>query len=88
MTQRPFTDTDLATTKPSRRLDMRGEVCPTPTDETLRVLEGMDAGQVLEVESDYYPAKSTIPYHCDKRGYRYLLLDSDQPVWRLRIEKS
>ncbi len=88
MTQRAFTDTDLATTKPSRRLDMRGEVCPTPTGETLRVLEGMDAGQVLEVESDYYPAKSTIPYHCDKRGYRYLLFDSDQPVWRIRIEKS
>ncbi len=88
MTQRAFTDTDLATTKPSRRLDMRGEVCPAPTDETLRVLEGMDVGQVLEVESDYYPAKSTIPYHCDKRGYRYLLLDSDQPVWRIRIEKS
>ena len=88
MTQRPLTDTDLATTNPSRRLDMRGEVCPTPTDETLRVLEGMDAGQVLEVESDYYPAKSTIPYHCDRRGYRYLLLDSGQPVWRIRIEKS
>ncbi len=88
MTQRPIADADLATVKPSRRLDMRGEVCPTPTDETLRVLEGMDAGRVLEIKSDYYPAKSTIPYHCDKRGYRYLLLDSDQPVWRIRIEKS
>ena len=88
MTQRPLTHTDLATTEPSRRLDMRGEVCPTPTDETLRVLEDMTAGQVLEVVSDYYPAKSTIPYHCDKRGYRYLLLDSDQPVWKIRIEKS
>ena len=88
MTQRPVTDTDLATTKPSRRLDMRGEVCPTPTAETLRVLESMTAGQVLEVECDYYHAKSTIPYLCDKRRYRYLLLDSDQPVWRIRIEKS
>ena len=88
MTQRPLTDTNLATTKPSRRSDMRGEVCPTPTAETMRVLEGMDAGQVLEVECDYYPAKSTIPYLCDKRRYRYLLLDSDQPVWRIRIEKS
>ena len=88
MTQRPLTHTGLATTEPSRRLDMRGEVCPTPTDQTLRVLEDMTAGQVLEVESDYYPAKSTIPYHCDKRGYRYLLLDSNQPVWRIRIEKS
>lgn len=88
MTQRRLTDADLATTTPSRRLDMRGEVCPTPTDQTMRVLEEMAAGQMLEVESDYYPAKSTIPYLCDKRGYRYLLLDSDQPVWRIRIEKS
>jgi TusA-related sulfurtransferase len=88
MTRRPLIDADLAVTMPSRRLDMRGEVCPTPTEETMRVLEGMADGQVLEVESDYYPAKSTIPYLCDKRGYRHLLLDSDQPVWRIRIEKS
>ena len=70
-------------------LDLRGHTCPTTSDETLRVLETLSPGEVLEVQSDYYPARSTIPYHCDKRGYRYTLLDSvpQGPEWRIRIEK-
>ncbi len=80
----------------TRCLDLRGETCPTTSDETLRALEGMVPGEVLEVISDYYPARSTIPYHCDKRGYRYAFADEvtpgpaagDPPIWRLRIRKS
>jgi len=80
--------TSLAETPPVRSLDLRGETCPTTSDETLKALEQMAAGEVLEVVSDYYPARSTIPYHCDKRGYRYLLGDSQSNVWRVLIQKS
>ncbi|HWB72049.1 MAG TPA: sulfurtransferase TusA family protein [Egibacteraceae bacterium] len=81
---------------PTRRLDLRGEVCPTPTDETLRILSQMAPGEVLEVESDYYPAKSTLPFLCDKRGYAYAFSGEQaptdrggqHPVWRMRIEKT
>lgn len=73
---------------PTRRLDMRGETCPTPSGETLRVLNEMSTGEVLEVESDFYPAKSTIPYQCDKRGYQYAIWDKGQATWRIRIRKS
>jgi TusA-related sulfurtransferase len=69
-----------------------------PTTETLRVLDEMAAGEVLEVESDYYPAKSTIPYLCDERGYTYALSEdaeeeekrggSGQHLWRIRIQKA
>ena len=94
--------TNLAGATPERRVDLRGETCPTTSDETLRELERMASQEVLEVVSDYYPARTTIPYHCDKRGYRYVLLDgageeegrdqpvagSGRPVWRIRIQKS
>jgi TusA-related sulfurtransferase len=73
---------------PTRRLDMRGETCPTTTNETLRRLEEMAPGEVLEVESDYYPAKTTIPYHCEKRGYPFVFLDEDKPTWRIKIRKA
>jgi TusA-related sulfurtransferase len=82
---------------PARRLDIRGQTCPTTTDETLRALEQMAAGDVLEVVSDYYPARSTIPYHCDKRGYRYHFGDdpgglgpspSGAVAWTIRIQKT
>ncbi|HLZ07118.1 MAG TPA: sulfurtransferase TusA family protein [Chloroflexota bacterium] len=83
---------------PARRLDLRGETCPTTSDETLRILEQLNAGEVLEVVSDYYPARSTIPYHCDKRHYRYVFLDADPAgaapaasgasTWTMRIQKT
>src|SRR5438445_3778155 len=88
---------DLADVVPARRLDLRGQTCPTTTDETLRVLEQLAVGDVLEVVSDYYPARSTIPYHCDKRGYRYHFGDdpgglgpspSGAATWRIRIQKT
>ena len=83
---------------PARRLDLRGQTCPTTSDETLRVLEQLTVGEVLEVVSDYYPARWTIPYHCDKRGYRYVFIDADpagevpaasgQAPWTIRIQKN
>ena len=87
-------NTDLVGAVPARSLDLRGQTCPTTSDETLRALEGMAPGQVLEVVSDYYPARSTIPYHCDKRGYRYAFVDDGRAdaaagavSWRIRIQK-
>jgi TusA-related sulfurtransferase len=89
---------ELALVVPARRLDLRGETCPTTSDETLRVLEQLTLGEVLEVVSDYYPARSTIPYHCDKRGYRYVFVEADPAgvasaasggaSWAIRIQKS
>lgn len=79
----------------ARHLDLRGETCPTTSAETLRILEDMAPGQVLEVESDYEPARSTIPYHCGKRGYPHAFVarDPDGPrsprsVWRIRIQRT
>ena len=89
---------ELTRVEPARRLDLRGETCPTTSDETLRVMEQLNAGEVLEVVSDYYPAKATIPYHCDKRHYRYVFVDADVgeeapaasggAAWAIRIQKS
>ena len=86
---------ELLTIPVTCHLDLRGETCPTTSDETLRVLEGMAAGEVLEVESDYEPARTTIPYHCGKRGYRHAFVPSDESgpraphsVWRIHIQRT
>jgi len=83
---------------PALRLDLRGQTCPTTSNETLRVLEQLAVGDLLEVVSDYYPARSTLPYHCDKRGYRYQFCDEDpsglgrsqssRATWVIRIQKT
>ena len=72
----------------ARRLDLRGKVCPYPTLEPRLALNEMTAGEVLEVITDYYPARQTIPQLMQDLGYTYELLDGDQPVFRFLIWKS
>lgn len=71
-----------------RRLDLRGQVCPGPTVDTRLTLKEMNPGEVLEVTTDYYPARQTIPSLMADLGYPCELLDADQPVFRFVIEKT
>jgi TusA-related sulfurtransferase len=72
----------------TRRLDLRGQVCPGPTVDARLTLKEMDSGDVLEVVTDYYPARQTIPALMSELGYPCQLLDGDQPVFRFLIEKA
>jgi tRNA 2-thiouridine synthesizing protein A len=71
-----------------RQIDLRGKVCPYPTLESALALNEMAAGEVLEVVSDYYPARQTIPQLMRERGYSYQLVEGDEPVFRFLILKS
>lgn len=74
-------------TVPARTLDLRGQVCPGPTVDTRLALKEMKDGDVLEVVTDYYPARQTIPALMEELGYPCELLDGDQPVFRFHIRK-
>jgi TusA-related sulfurtransferase len=71
-----------------RQLDLRGKACPDTTLEPSLALNGMAVGEVLEVVTDYYPARQTIPQLMRERGYSYELIDGDKPVFRFLIQKS
>lgn len=74
--------------KVDRRLDLRGHVCPGPTVDTRMALKEMGPGEILEVVTDYYPARQTIPALMKDLNYPCQLFDSDQPVFRFLIEKT
>jgi TusA-related sulfurtransferase len=71
-----------------RRLDLRGQVCPGPTVDTRLTLKEMNVGERLEVTTDYYPARQTIPALMADLGYPCEMLDADQQVFRFVIEKT
>jgi TusA-related sulfurtransferase len=50
-------------------------------------LNAMAPGETLEVVTDYYPAKQTIPALMQELGYPCELKDTDQPVFRVIIQK-
>ena len=74
--------------KADRHLDLRGKVCPYPTLDTRLTLKEMAAGEVLEVVTDYYPARQTLQALMDELGYPCELVDGDKPVFRFLIWKE
>jgi tRNA 2-thiouridine synthesizing protein A len=70
-----------------RRLDLTGKVCPYPTVKTNGTLKKMAEGEVLEVITDYYPARQTIPNIMQELGYPCKLVDGEKPVFRFIIQK-
>jgi TusA-related sulfurtransferase len=48
----------------------------------------MEVGQTLEVITDYYPARQTIPNLMAELGYPCQLLDGDQPTFRFIIQRT
>jgi len=69
------------------RLDLIGKVCPYPTVKTNFTLKKMVTGEVLEVTTDYYPARQTIPDLMRELGYSCKLVDGEKPVFRFIIQK-
>ena len=74
--------------KVDHRLDLIGKVCPYPTVNTSVTLRKMASGEVLEVITDFYPARQTIPDLMRKLGYPYKIVDEEKPVFRFVIQKT
>ena len=74
--------------KIDHRLDLRGKVCPYPTFDTRMTLKKMSMGKVLEVITDYYPARQTISDLMKELGYPCQLIEGEKPVFRFLIHKT
>ena len=74
--------------KVDHHLDIRGKVCPFTTLDTRLTLKKMAVGEVLEVITDFYPARQTIRVLMDELGYPCKLIDGDKPVFRFLIRKE
>lgn len=69
-------------------LDLRGDVCPGPTGDTLEALKTLRAGDRLVVTSDYLPARQTIPRLVEERGCSWRIIEDDGMTFRMEIVKG
>ena len=69
-------------------LDLRGNVCPGPTGDTLAALKKLPLGSKLAVISDYLPARQTIPRLVEQRGCSWQITQDDGKTFRLEIVKG
>ena len=73
---------------PDQNIDIRGKICPYTLIETRDSLKTLSKGQILEVLCDYEPAaENTIPNFCRNKGYPFEVINEEQNLWKIKIEK-
>ena len=79
---------DLLQSNPAKSFDSRGMACPYPSFETVKAMNSLNNGDVLEIitDSDESALKS-IPTVCDNRKWEFLVLEEEKNTWRIRIKK-
>jgi tRNA 2-thiouridine synthesizing protein A len=65
-------DTLKETVKPDQKLDVRGMGCPMPLLKAKKAIEGIGAGQVLEVLGTDPGSKNDFSSWAEKTGNEYL----------------
>ncbi len=63
--------------KAHKTLDARGLNCPMPSVKTALTLEGMDAGEVLEVLTDDPVSKKDLPAWAESTGNVVLSIEEE-----------
>ena len=79
---------ELLNKEPALRIDTRGLCCPYPSFETVKSMSKIKDGEVLEVITDSEEsAKDSIPNVCNRRGWRFVVIEEADNLWKLRITK-
>jgi len=69
-------------------LNVQGYTCPYPVLFTVRALEQIAPGEILEVVFDNPPSCETIPATAEKHGCKVLEISKiNDKLWRIRIRK-
>lgn len=78
----------LSEAEPSKRIDVKGQVCPYPLIETRNALKALKQNETLEVITDNESSvMETIPMLCEKKGY-LLEVVQEADFWHVFIKKT
>jgi tRNA 2-thiouridine synthesizing protein A len=69
-------------------LDVRGYVCPHPQLYTMKSLEKLKPGSILEVVFDNPSSNETITMACKKKGYKILERAAKNGIFKLKIRRD
>ncbi len=85
-TQLKYDYGDIMEEKPTKTVDVKGEICPMPDLNTQRALKKMKKGQILEVITDYPLSLERIPRTVKKQGHKILKIEQvNGPEHRILI---
>jgi len=79
---------DVTDIKPDDVLDCVGLACPMPIFKTANRMKELQAGQVLEVQSDDEGIEKDMPAWCKRTGNEYLGLVREGDEFRVFVRKK
>ena len=79
---------DATDIKADRVLDCVGLACPMPIFKTSNTVREMEAGQVLEVQSDDDGIVQDMPAWCKLTGHEYLGIVKEGDEYRAFVRKT
>lgn len=68
-------------------VDTRGTVCPGPLLETLKALQGVNSGAVIEVLSADEETRLNMPKWCKELGNEYLGMIEEDGYFKVYLKK-
>ena len=78
----------LGETRIQVQIDCLGAVCPRPQLLTMRALDHMQEGEVLELLVDNPGSSEAIPAMCMTLGSTHLTTVHDEQGWRIYVRKG
>ncbi|MBI5642064.1 MAG: sulfurtransferase TusA family protein [Deltaproteobacteria bacterium] len=72
----------------NKTLDARGLSCPMPSVKTALALEGMEAGQILEVLTDDPVSKKDLPVWAQSTGNELLCIKEEAASVKIYLKKA
>jgi rhodanese-related sulfurtransferase/TusA-related sulfurtransferase len=78
----------METIKSNVKLDAKGLACPMPIVKTKKVMNGLEAGQVLEVQATDKGSKADLKAWAESTGHQYLGTVEEGDVLKHYLRKS
>lgn len=78
----------MAEVKPDKTADLKGMNCPLPVLKTKKALDGLQAGQVLQVEITDPGSKADIPAMLNRTGNELIEMKEAGGVFTFVIKKK
>ncbi|MFX0106031.1 MAG: sulfurtransferase TusA family protein [Candidatus Hodarchaeota archaeon] len=75
----------------TKRIDIKGHICPMTFVYTKLALEELNKGDILEVELNFHPAIKNVPENCKRQSLAELLeireINTNEEIYELVLKK-
>ncbi|MGC8597039.1 MAG: sulfurtransferase TusA family protein [Thermocladium sp.] len=85
---RPYMEQQLIKKGERYMLDLRGLICPYPQIYTVKALQKVEKGAIIDILIDNPASCSTVPSVAEKNGHKVISNVKEDKYWKITVQKS